>query len=76
MKSIHSTSQSSSGNETGCQSYPLYQRTIKSNSDKGGGNGSSPAVFEMPPWDTWETVEPPTKRCGMPVHLRHRQDRR
>ncbi len=33
-------------------------------------------IPEPPEWDTWETAEVPSRRCGMPVHLRHRQDKR
>ena len=51
-----------------CQSYSMSDDNTKTNSDI--------PIPEPPPWDSWDTVELPTKRCGMPIHLRHRRDKR
>jgi hypothetical protein len=51
-----------------CPSYPLADSITTNDSDI--------PVPAPPAWDTWETVSPPTRRCGMPIHLRHRKDKR
>lgn len=51
----------------GCSNYPMYTGSAKNNSDI--------PIPEAPPWNQWELEEPPTKHCGLPIHLRHKHRR-
>ncbi len=54
--------------ETGGTNYPISPlRQVESNSDI--------PLPEDPPWNQWELEAPPTRHCGMPIHLRHRHHR-
>lgn len=57
-----------SGGRSSCPSYPIRDGANKGNSDK-------PPVPDAPPWEAWELAESPTSHCGIPIHLRHRQNR-
>jgi len=49
--------------------YPVANSYAQDNSH------TTPPIPDSPPWDAWGLEEPPANRCGMPILLRHRQNR-